>query len=214
MKRYALLLLLAFLPTAGLHAGKAVGKSSTLQADLRWYFQALREADRMEIAEGLPHQEWEREERAAQQQKHETFSIAGELFYQQRLPSSEEVRTDITSAFLLMTLFNPPLASEPWGEMSACCPFHADHALIWWKGDQQALVILLCFGCHKVKLVGPKQDTVLQLGMTPAGIELLERKIKPLHALRPAFRDTRVPAPSLKPANLKPAPPAKVEYKP
>lgn len=214
MTRPILLLWLVLFSAATLHAGKSIGKSFTPQADLSWYFQALREADRLEVAEGLPHQEWEPEERAAQQQKHKTFSIADELFYAQRLPSTEELRADITSAFLLMTLFNPPLASEPWGEMSLCCPFHADHALIWWKGDQQVVAVLLCFGCHKVKLVGPKQEEALQLGMTPAGIELLERKIKPLHALRPAFRKMLTASSNLKPEKFKPEPPAKIEYKP
>lgn len=205
---YLLLSLASFFPQA--QAGKPINAARpSREVDLTWFLDALRSADRFEILEGLPHQYFEREERAAELTKHKTLTISSESFYEQLLPCSEDLRKNLTEAFLLKALFVRPLIGQR-ELLKACGGFHPDYGLRWSQGDTVLVAALICFGCHDVRLVGAEHE--LTTSMTGEGYEFLQNKLIPLHALRPPKRQLDKIR-NIKPEQFKSAPPPKVEYK-
>jgi hypothetical protein len=205
---YLLLSLASFVSQA--QAGKPTNAAPpSREVDLAWFFGALRKAERLEILEGLPHQYFEKEERAVELTKHKTLTISSESFYEQRLPCAEDLRRSLTEAFLLKALFVRPLIGQR-EMLKACGGFHADYGLRWSKGDTVLVAALICFGCHDVRLVGAEHE--LTTSMTGEGYEFLQTKLLPLRALRPPKHQLDKIR-NIKPEQFKSAPPPKVEYK-
>ncbi|MCC6415347.1 MAG: hypothetical protein IT582_05525 [Opitutaceae bacterium] len=154
------------------------------EVDLLWFYEALNNADQLEILEGLPHHYWEPVEREIEISKHPTTTIAKQVFYSQRLPADKEFKAKLTTGFLCQNLFIP---HKP-GDLIAfkqCGGFHADYGLQWLKEGELVAAALICFGCGEIQIVGGKMDILAD--MTEEGGDFFARALKPLHALRPPF---------------------------
>lgn len=49
-----------------------------------------------------------------------------------------------------------------YGGPKLCGGFHPDYCLAW-KDGEAAYHFLICFGCHEVKLYGPRTELILDL---------------------------------------------------
>lgn len=155
------------------------------EVDLRWFWDSLKEAKRLDVLEGLPHPMWEKEEREQEARSHPTQSVNGELFYAQALDMEAKLKDRITTAFLEENPFVPPKIGELVA-MKLCGGFHADYGLQWSDDKQIIATALVCFGCHEIRLVG--HNTALVVDMTESGHARLAALLKPLRVLRPPFR--------------------------
>lgn len=182
------------------------GKSLPPKVDLTWFYEALRNADQMEFLEGLPHQRREVRLREQEMKRHQTIQIAEEFFYEQRLPCSEEFRSEMTSAFLEKKLFAPPLVDLPI--VKPCGGFHADYGFRWLKKGAPLASALICFGCGEILLVGT--TVAINADMTDLGAVYLKEHLKGIRALRPPGEQKE----EMPQDRFRPNPPSKVEYKP
>lgn len=157
----------------------------TRETEVMWFYDALRQADSVQVLEGLPHHMFEREERELEIKRRATFAIARELFYEQRLTPAPELIAELTKGFLERKIFLPPLIGAP-PLAKACGGFHADYGLSWLKKGEILASALICFGCHDILLVGPTAEVMC--GMTQEGDAFLAPRLKPLRGLRPPYR--------------------------
>ena len=207
IKRMRRVLFIATTLLSGLTSLQAGREFSGPQpANMQWFYDALKEADSLDILEGLPHQLWEQDARAVQIQKEKTQEIAGEIFYQKLLNVPAEQKKQITGKFLQQDLFVPPTI-DGIRIPKPCGGFHADYALRWSKDDKVFASALVCFGCGEILLTGEK--VTLMSDLTQVGKEYLSSTLKPFRQSRPLTNIQ--PDRNLKPEIFKPELPKKIE---
>ena len=122
------------------------------QQNFKRYFPALlREflaAKDLTLYEGLPHPFSERESFASERDRKQTTKLHGFYFY----PAQQTVKLD--DARSLQALFVQTDAFVPYRGPKACGGFHPDYALEW-TAEEGTYQMLICFGCHEVKVFGP-----------------------------------------------------------
>ncbi len=151
-------------------------------ADVQWFSEAIKNADSVEVLEGLPHPYWESDIRAVEAAKPNIQNIAGELFYPKLLDLSTDQKNEITRQFLEKILFVVPNSDDP-SFPKACGGFHADYALRWNRNGSTVAAALICFGCEEVLLVGEK--TKVSTNMSADGKKYFTEVLKPLRQSRP-----------------------------
>ena len=181
MRRISLLVFFtALITSASLRADDPFPAPQT--ADVKWFYDAVKTADSVEVLEGLPHPYWESDIRAIEAAKPNIQNIAGELFYPKLLDVSIDQKNEITEKFLEKSLFKVPNSDEPTFP-KACGGFHADYALRWNRNGNPVAAALVCFGCEEVLLIGEK--TKVSTNMTDDGKKYFTLVLKPLRQSRP-----------------------------
>jgi hypothetical protein len=138
---------------------------------------ALAEAKQITVFEGLPHPDGERSELENERRSKKCVEMHGRFFYDDPRPAGHD---DFLS--MRQTLLRAGGIVE-WGGTKLCGRFHPDYLIRWTtvRGTYDALV---CFGCHEIKLFGPRErlyadlskETYEQLKQTLAGF----RKHRPM----------------------------------
>jgi hypothetical protein len=77
----------------------------------------------------------------------ETVLIETDIFYVEPLPVSAEDQKTVLAAFS-----RDDFAVE-WRGLKLCGEFHGDFALEWWAKEKRIATVLVCFGCHELKLI-------------------------------------------------------------
>lgn len=170
-------------------------------ADIKWFNEAVKTADSVEVLEGLPHPYWETDIRAVEAAKPNIQNVAGELFYPKSLYLSIDQKSELTQQFLEKTLFVVPNSDDP-PFPKACGGFHADYALRWNRNGSPVAAALICFGCEEVMLVGEKVK--VSTNMSAEGKKYFTEVLKPLRQSRPPSKigtlqvtDPGIPKPQL-----------------
>ena len=183
MRRIFLLFFTAISCVASLWAAQPFGGPQ--RPDIKWFYEAIKTADSLEVLEGLPHQYWEPEIRAVEAAKPDIVDIAGELFYPKPLDVSIEQKNQLTEKFLQETLLTVPDSNAPVFP-KGCGGFHADYALRWTKNGSAVAAALVCFGCEEILLVSEKAK--VSSNFTGEGKSYLPPALKPLRQSRPASK--------------------------
>ena len=170
-------------------------------ADVKWFAAAVKNADSVEVLEGLPHPYWESDIRAVEAAKPDIQNIANELFYPKLLDLPINQKNEITQQFLEKALFVVPNSDDP-SFPKACGGFHADYALRWNRNGRPVAAALICFGCEEILLVGEK--TKVSTNMSADGKKYFTEVLKPLRQSRPPSKigtlqvtDPGIPKPQL-----------------
>lgn len=204
MRKVFFLVLTTLGGVASLNAGKQF--NGPRPVDIQWFYEALKQADTVDVLEGLPHQKWEYELRKVETDNQKTFDIDGELFYQKLLEVPAERKKQITDKFLGKIIFVPPTRIPV---IKPCGGFHADYGLRWSKEGKVLASALLCFGCGEIHLIGDKFSVATDF--SNEGQDYLSATVKPLRQSRPTISFDA--ARKLKPEMFKPEPTPKVEIK-
>jgi hypothetical protein len=139
----------------------------------------LKQADRLVLFEGLPHQMYEPKALEAEKKAKPTVTLHQFPFYQDPL----ELKADDDQR--LRSLLGDRASFEPYSGEKRCGGFHPDYAVEWSAGGQtyQALV---CLGCWEIKIYGPKGETIYDIRNDA------RNQLKPLfdslHNNRPPFK--------------------------
>lgn len=151
--------------------------------DLQELWRALREAEQIELFEGLPHPGSEPRLRELEVERVKPVEIAGELFYPELLPAAPEaiaelarLTTDVQGHKGLPI----PLSKH---RVKFCGGFHADYALLWKTKDATAVTALVCFGCSEVRFL--YRDWTLTADFTKERDQELFKAFRPLRRHRP-----------------------------
>ena len=107
--------------------------------------KALAKAERVEIYEGLPSPVFERNLFDSEKSGKICRQIAGEWFY------SVPQEMKLEDSMKLQRLVGAGLL-QPWRGEKLCGGFHADWAIAL-SSDKSLLSVLICFGCHEVRLL-------------------------------------------------------------
>lgn len=132
------------------------------------------------LLEGLPHPKGEPDEYQKELASKKTVSIHGHHFYETPLQWKPE---DLEP---LRTLCADPSSYWRWSGLKLCGGYHPDYCLIWKNGGFQHH-LLICFGCHEIRLFDASQDLYLDL-RAPAFAKLGKLLIK-YRSQRPYPRD-------------------------
>ena len=206
-KRFRNGLLGGFALALGLAA--APGFAEIAAADMRQqlattsqaFNRAIRDADRLVVYEGLPHQTAEPES-FLQERAKEVFTTGGYYFYQKPLAVSDADLVSLDHALRIHPV------QVPWRGVHFCLPeFHPDYAVEWRLKDVRVGIILLCFGCGEAHLIA--DNISLEADLPKAGYDLLLSILRKYRSQRPKFNPKKL---QVKPTIV--APPAKIELKP
>jgi hypothetical protein len=121
---------------------------SSCQKNLQAFTEAVRQADRVVLYEGLPHPMFESRLSVEERRNKAIHELNGYSFYQEPLPlttADAERLSEILGGSGTYGLFS--------GE-KLCGGFHPDYTVEWHVGENRYRA-LICFGCHEVKLFGP-----------------------------------------------------------
>jgi len=166
---------------ASLNAGKKFDGPRPI--DIEWFYEALKNADTLDVLEGLPHQWWESTLQQEEIRTNETLKIDGEFFYQKLLDVSSEKKALYTEKFLQKKLFLRPTDLPI---IKPCGGFHADYGLRWSKDGKFLAAALICFGCGEIHLVG--DNVSVATDFSPEGHDYLSDALKPLRQSRPRVK--------------------------
>jgi hypothetical protein len=133
-------------------------------------------ADKVVVYEGLPHQTWEGDLREEELKNKKTVKLHEFPFYMEALKLKDG------DAKLLTELFTAADSFEQYGGAKLCGGFHPDYCIEWHIGDDKVRCHV-CFGCHEVKVYGPKSE--LYCDITNAGYLKFEAALKPYRQQRP-----------------------------
>ena len=173
-----------FAALVGVASAFLPAKPPSVEVDLQWFRDALRNATALEIFEGLPHPVWEKLTRKEEELTRATRRVDGELFYLETLATDPDRKNRITAVFLEGSSFVPPKIGETI-PMKLCGGFHADYGLQWSMDQKAVATVLICFGCHEMRIIG--KDEVLLVDMTKDGFATLHGLLTPLRAQRPPY---------------------------
>jgi hypothetical protein len=152
--------------------GALTRKGNTLRA----FTEAVRQADRVVLYEGLPHQLFEKRLLAEERRTRVVEELNGWPFYQEPLALSAR------DAERLSGFLGDPATYLPFKGEKLCGGFHPDYAVEWHVGASRYRA-LLCFGCGEVMLFGPEVESRNELDKAAgkALVELLKsyRKHRP-----------------------------------
>ncbi len=137
-------------------AGERVDFSPRDRAQLQSIADGIGRASTFTLHEGLPHPMWEAEAHKKELATKEIVRFHGSSFYQRPLAvAAVEVEE-------LRRLVSAPDSYRPYSGEKRCGGFHPDYALTWQDGTD-AYRLLICFGCHEMKLYGPKVGLTLDI---------------------------------------------------
>jgi hypothetical protein len=142
-------------------------------------FATAREATRLTLYEGLPHQMFEATQLANELKTKATVTLHGFPFYQETLHLKEE------DAARLKAALGDEGSFEPYGGPKKCGGFHPDYCAEW-EADGLLYRCLICFGCTEVKVYGPGR--ALHCDIRPEVEKNLEKLLKPYRKSRPEQR--------------------------
>ena len=125
-------------------AGKTVDLDERSVID---FTGALKSADSASAFEGLPHEHFERT-LYAQERAKPVKELLGYPFY----PGAVELKAEDLAA--VRAVLGDARNYERFLHEKKCGGFHPDWAFEWALGSDR-FTVLICFGCHEVKLLGP-----------------------------------------------------------
>jgi hypothetical protein len=141
----------------------------------------LKQADRLVLYEGLPHQYYERKALESEQKSKPTVILHGFTFYRETL----ELRAG--DGDRLKALLGDPSSFSPYSGEKKCGGFHPDYAVEWSAGGQ-VYRTLICFGCFEAKVYGPSGGTTYDVGLDVQ--EHFKALLEPYRKNRPPFQPT------------------------
>jgi hypothetical protein len=146
----------------------------------RSLFAAIGKADRLVLYEGLPHQGYEQQLLEEEMRNKPTVTLHGFAFYRSALyVSADEVEK-------LRRVLGDEDSFRPWRGEKKCGGFHPDYLAEWWVGDG-AYRVLICLGCHEVKVFGP--DNSLRCDIQSQAFDELQGLLKKYRQNRPASKE-------------------------
>lgn len=119
--------------------------------NLKPLVEGIRKADKVTLYEGLPHPFEEKRLLEKELKEKKTVMLHGFAFYAQVIGPKE------ADAKKLAELFGTDGSFVKFGGPKKCGGFHPDWAIEWKAGDD-VYRALVCFGCHEVKIYGPKHE--------------------------------------------------------
>lgn len=118
--------------------------------------KGIQRASALTLYEGLPHQMWEAEELKKELATKKTVRFHDFPFFKQPLvvhgSNIEPLRKLCADAQSYMS----------YGGPKACGGYHPDYCLAW-KDGKAVYALLICFGCHEMKLFGPKSELLVDI---------------------------------------------------
>jgi len=151
--------------------------------DLQGLWRAIREAERIELLEGLPHPVFEPQLREMEIAHVKPIAITSEFFYPEPLPAAPDSIAEL--ARLTTDLRGHKTLPFPLPDhyVKFCGGFHADYALQWKTKDEIVVTALVCFGCIEVRFL--YRTWTLTADFTEERHQELFRAFRPLRRQRP-----------------------------
>jgi hypothetical protein len=156
-------------------------KASTEFEPNRSLFAAIGKADRLILYEGLPHQNDEQELLEKEKRNKPTVTLHGFPFYR---PALDVASDDVEK---LRGLLGAEGSFVPWRGEKKCGGFHPDYLAEWRVGDG-VYRVLICLGCHEVKVFGPDSSLRCDIHQDKAFGELRDL-LKKYRKNRPASKE-------------------------
>ena len=141
----------------------------------------LKQADRLVLYEGLPHQMYERQALEAERKAKSTVTLHGFPFYR------ETLELKAADAERLKALLSDPGSYAAYSGEKKCGGFHPDHAVEWTAGGR-TYQILICFGCFEAKIYSPKGEALHDFRLEAS--KQLKVLLAPYRKNRPPFQET------------------------
>ncbi len=139
-------------------------------------FASIHAAGRLILYEGLPHHAFEAKELKLEKRKKRTMALHGCSFYRDHLKLSAYDQQRLKS------LLGSEASFAKWSGEKRCGGFHPDYCVQMSVG-RAAYRFLICFGCHEVKVYGPKHS--LRCDIQRDAYVLLEKLLKKHRKNRP-----------------------------
>jgi hypothetical protein len=140
------------------------------------FVEALEKTKEITVFEGLPHQRQEPAELKRERRSKKCVKLHGYWFYGDARVAADEDFVSLRQAMLQRGgIFD-------WGGAKLCGGYHPDY-LIRWRVDEGTYDALVCFGCHEIKLFGPKDR--LYADLSKQAYEQLERGLSKFRKHRP-----------------------------
>jgi cytochrome c553 len=138
--------------------------------------KGINHASSLTLYEGLPHQTWEPEVLAKELATKKTIVRHEFPFYERPLP----VAAGDVEALRRLSAAGESFA--PYLGPKNCGGYHPDYCLAW-KDAETTYELLICFGCHEMKLYGPKQEMLVDIKKEP--FTQFEKTLQKYQAQRP-----------------------------
>jgi hypothetical protein len=161
---------------AALSADPKPKQTDTTFAHLAPLAMAIAKADKVVLFEGLPHQSEEKDLLEQELKSKKTVTLHNFPFY------AEPLSLKANDGTALIALAANRKSFQEWGGPKLCGGFHPDY-LIEFTAGKDTYRMLVCFGCHEVKLFGPKSEVYVD--MSDDGLHGLEKLLKPYRKNRP-----------------------------
>ena len=138
--------------------------------------EGVSRASALLLYEGLPHPSWEAEQFKTELATKKTVRFHDYPFYERPLP----VAADEIGPLRRLSA----AASSYWsyGGPKLCGGYHPDYCLAW-KGSDATYDLLICFGCHEMKLYGPRRMLLVDIRNDTS--RQFETMLKKYHNERP-----------------------------
>ena len=138
--------------------------------------EAIGRASNLTLFEGLPHQAHEADELKHELATKKTIRLHRFPFYEQPLAVGAD------AVEVLRHLSASAKSYQTYGGPKLCGGFHPDYCLAWQDG-KTTYHLLICFGCHEMKLYGP--GTELLVDLYDDAHRTFKSTLKPYRAQRP-----------------------------
>jgi hypothetical protein len=139
--------------------------------------EGIRRATALVLYEGLPHQMFERDQLKNELATKKTIKIHDFHFYERPL------EVDGGEVEPLRRLSRAADSYWSYGGPKMCGGYHPDYCLTW-KDGEAVYQLLICFGCHEMKLYGPKSE--LMADIRPDAYKAFAEILKKYRDQRPA----------------------------
>jgi hypothetical protein len=153
---------------------------SGCRSDSAAEFAPIGRDDRLVLYEGLPHQFYEDEALAKELKTKETVQLHGFPFYHEPLDLKDGDGEKLKD--LLGRSWTYQSKPEGISVAPTCGGFHPDYAVEWSHMDR-LYRILICFGCHEVRVYGPQGTRFYDIRSGAYG--RLEKLLGPYRKNRP-----------------------------
>jgi hypothetical protein len=150
----ALVLLLTALPLV--HARPPEGLAGKDLNQFTSISEGVARAASLTLLEGLPHTMLEADQVREELASKETVRLHGFPFYKRPLVVPAEAIPP------LRRLSSAAGSYQSYRGPKMCGGFHPDYCLVWEDG-KATYHLLICFGCHEMKLYGPKSELIVDI---------------------------------------------------
>jgi hypothetical protein len=140
--------------------------------------ESLRQADQVQLYEGLPHQNFEPKVLKAELESNKTVDFGDFPFYAAPQELASDDRSTLTKLIGDADSFSPMDLTAA----KACGGFHPDYCLVW-KVGTDSYYALLCFGCGEIKAKG--SELQLHSDIRNAAQDKFEETLKSYRNNRP-----------------------------